>query len=306
MKKTFTLFLIIIGALGLRAQEIPGYNFENWSAGDTLAPDGWQCHGTNSNGFHAVSKSTDHYQGSFSVRLAVHINPGVDTIGGNLESKQAGGHEGLNPAYPVSSAHTSLTGFYKYTPVAGDSAQIIAPLFKTGYNNPLGYGNILAMAAGNAGATSVFIPFSVPFNYFASQVPDSGYITISPFREIDFNTGGKLVPHGNSVLYIDALNYDTYLTTGIDSKADFTTNFSLYPTAGYGDLQVNFETAVADFTTIKVYDLNAREIKNLFSGLLNSGIQEFNFNLNDVPNGNYLMVVATAKGYRAEKFNVVK
>ena len=97
MKKTFTFCLFLICIIGLSAQEIPGYNFENWSLGDTLAPDGWQCHGTNSNGFHAISKSTDHYEGSFSVRLATNINPGVDTITGNLESKQAGGHEGLTP-----------------------------------------------------------------------------------------------------------------------------------------------------------------------------------------------------------------
>ena len=306
MKKTFTFCLFLICILGLSAQEIPGYNFENWSLGDTLAPDGWQCHGTNSNGFHAVSKSTDHYEGSFSVRLAININPGVDTITGNLESKQAGGQEGLNPAYPVSMAHTSITGFYKYTSVAGDSAQIFAPLFKTGYHNPLGYGNILAMAAGVAGPASTFTPFSVPFGYFDAQVPDSGYVSLSPFKEIDVTTGSQLKAHGNSVLYIDALNYDTYITTDINTKADITTNFSLFPTVGNGNLQVNFETSVNDFTTIKVYDLAAREIKNLYSGELNAGVHNFNFSLNDMPNGNYLFVVATEKGYRAEKFCIAR
>jgi hypothetical protein len=309
MKKTFTLFLFLIVMIGLRAQEIPGYNFENWSLGDTLAPDGWQCHVGNSNGFHGVSKSSDHYEGSFSARLAININPGVDTIIGVLESKQPGGHEGLTAVYPVTSAHTSLKGFYKYTSVAGDSAQIIAPLFKSGYNNPLGYGGILAMAAGNAGAASTFTPFSIPYYYFSSQTPDSGYITIMPYKEVDiYGTASQthLPAHGNSVLYIDALNYDTYITTGIDSRADITTNFSLYPSPCNGNIHVSFETLVNDFTTIKVYDLEAREIKILYIGQLNSGIQSFDFTLNDVPNGNYLFVLATNKGYRAEKFSVVK
>ncbi len=306
MKKTITLFLCLVGMIGLRAQEIPGYNFENWSLGDTLGPDGWQCHANNFNGFNAVTKSTDHCEGSFSVKLAIQITPGVDTIVGNLESKQAGGQEGLNPAFPVTMAHTSITGYYKYTSVAGDSAQIFAPLFKTGYNNPLGYGNILAMAAGVAGSVPTFTPFSLNFGYFDVQVPDSGYISLSPFKEIDIANGSKLPAHGNSVLYVDALNYDTYITTGINDKADITTNFSLYPRAGNGHLQVRFETANTDFTTIKVYDLAAREIKGLYSGELNSGMQSFNFNLTDVPNGNYLFVVATDKGYRVEKFSVVK
>ncbi len=306
MKKTFTLFLFLTIMMGLSAQEIPGYNFEEWSDGDTLAPDGWQTHNNNQYGFNAVSKSTDHYEGSFSVRLAIQIHPGADTTVGRIESEQAGGNEGLNASYPVSSAHTSITGFYKYTSVAGDSAQIFAPLFKSGYANPLGYGNILAMAAGNAGPASTFTPFSVPFSYFASLMPDSGYIGLSPFSEIDLTTGGKLVPHGNSVLYIDALNYDTYITTGIGSKADITTNFLLYPTAGNGNLQLNFETATTDFTTVKVYDLNAREIKNLYSGDLNTGAQMFHFNLSDLPNGSYLLVVATTKGYHAEKFSVAR
>ncbi len=306
MKKTFTLFFFLTLIAGLSAQEIPGYNFENWTDGDTLAPDGWQSHNSNQNGFNSVSKSTDHYEGFFSAKLAIMIHAGQDTTAGHMESKRANGNEGLGASYPVSSAHTSLTGFYKYTSVAGDSAQIIAPLFKSGYANPLGYGNILAMAFTTLGAAVTFTPFSTTFSYFAAQVPDSGYVSLDPFKEIDItNPTAKLVPHGNSMLYVDALNYDTYIT-GIDDKADITSNFSLYPTVSNGNLQLNFETATTDFTTAKVYDLNAREIKNLYSGNLNAGVQSFYFNLSDVPNGNYLLVVATAKGYHAEKFNVVK
>lgn len=291
---------------GLSAQEIPGYNFENWTEGDTLAPDGWQSHNSNQNGFNAVSKSSEHYEGSFSVKLAIMIHPGQDTTAGHMESKRANGNEGLGASYPVSSAHTSLTGFYKYIPVGGDSAQIISPLFKSGYANPLGYGNILAMAFTTLGAVATFTPFSITFSYFAGLVPDSGYVSIDPFKEIDItNPNAKLAPHGNSVLYVDALNYDTYIT-GIEDKTDITTNFSLYPTVGNGYLQLKFETTTTDFTTVKVYDLNAREIKNLYSGDLNTGAQSFHFNLNNVSNGNYLLVVATAKGYHAEKFNVVK
>lgn len=307
MKNTFTLFLFIISMIGLRAQEIPGYNFENWIDGDTLAPFGWQTYGSNQNGFNAVSKSTDHYEGSFSVKLAIMIHPGQDTTVGHLESKRADGTEGLSAAFPVSSAHTSLTGFYKYIPVAGDSAQIIAPLFKSGYANPLGFGNILAMSYTTLGAAATFTPFSANFTYFASLVPDSGYVSLDPFKEIDVtNPNNKLVPHGNSILYIDALNYDTYITTGINSKTDITNSFALYPSISSGSIHVNFETLTTDFTTIKVYDLTAREVKNLYAGQLNAGMQHFDFNLTEVPNGNYLFVVATEKGYRAEQFSITK
>ncbi len=83
--------MFLISMIGMKANVIPGYNFKNLSDGDTSAPDSWQCHNNKENGFHAVSKSIDHYAGAFSVKLAIQMNAGIDTIVGIVDSKQEGG-----------------------------------------------------------------------------------------------------------------------------------------------------------------------------------------------------------------------
>ncbi len=60
-------------------------------------------------------------------------------------------------------------------------------------------------------------------------------------------------------------------------------NFSLFPSAGTGDMDLSFETVEYGFTTIRSYDLIACEIKNLYTEELNAGVQTFNINLNEVP-----------------------
>ena len=45
---------------------------------------------------------------------------------------------------------------------------------------------------------------------------------------------------------------------------------------------------------------------NLFSGTLNSGNHSFHYNIPELANGNYIYVVASGKGYRAEKMSIQK
>jgi len=114
-----------------------------------------------------------------------------------------------------------------------------------------------------------------------------------------------LNPLGNSILIVDALNFNTYLT-GLDENMDITSDFKLFPNMNDGTFTVNFKTSENEFTTIKIYDLNGREIVNLFSGILNADNHEFHYNLPELTNGNYLYVVSSGKGYKAENICVQK
>jgi len=100
------------------------------------------------------------------------------------------------------------------------------------------------------------------------------------------------------------LNFDSYLSS--PENMDITSNFHLFPSVSNGNLNVKFETSENDFTTIKIYDLNGREIMNLFSGNLNKGNHDYQYNVHELINGNYLFLVASGKGYRAEKFCIQK
>lgn len=307
MKKLLLIakLMLVIGALPLSAQIIPNYNFENWSNGANAAPDNWQDHGTNHPGFYPVTRSTDYSLGTYSVRLENKIANG-DTTKGEFETFYPGYGEGLGPVFPVSTAYTSLKGFYKYVPENGDSAMVMVALFKDGYANTQGFANLLAFGYAMLGTASTFTPFSsIDFWYDGAGVPDSAYINIAAFKGIDITNGQQLPVHGNSVLYVDALNFDSYIS-GINDPNAITRNFNLYPTVGSGEFNLWFDTDKSDFTTIRVYDMQGREVKDLFAGTLSQGAHTFHYAINDLENSAYLLVVATGSGYRTEKIVISK
>jgi hypothetical protein len=308
IKILFSTTSLILFLFSINAQVIPNNNFENWTNGANSPPDGWQDRGSNHTGFYPTTRTTDKYLGTYAVRLENKITS-TDTTKGDISTIRPNGEEGFGPAFPIAARYNNLKGFYKYAPLNGDSAQIIVFLTKTGYSGP--WGNLLAWGQKNMAAAATYTPFSVGylellanFSYNDNTlIPDSGYIDIAAFKMI--GASYDLPPQGNSILYVDALNFDTYLT-GIAEQMDMTTNFKLFPNAGKGIFDVNFETKENDFTTIKIYDMEGREVLNLFSGNLSTGNHQFHYNVQELNNGNYLYVVATGKGYRVEKIAIVK
>lgn len=134
--------------------------------------------------------------------------------------------------------------------------------------------------------------------------PDSAYINISAYKGLDANTS-DVPPLGNSILYVDALNFDTYLV-GVNEHKETIKNLKLFPSLNNGVFNVSFEIMESEFTTIKIYDLQGREIRNLFSGNLSVGNHSFHYSMGELNNGTYLYVVATAKGYSTEKICIQK
>ncbi|TAL57177.1 MAG: T9SS type A sorting domain-containing protein [Bacteroidetes bacterium] len=306
-KLLITKTLLILSVYSVNAQVIPNYSFETWSNGANNAPDGWVDHGSKHVGFYPASQSTDHFLGSYSAHLENKITI-TDTSKGLIETSN-GIEEGFHPAFPINTRYTTLKGFYKFIPQNGDSAVIITVFYKTGYAHSQGFGNLLAIGWKNIGvAASVWTPFTTMNIYYdnnATDTPDSAYISLGAFQEMNFYTGVRYPVKGNSALYIDALNYDSFLT-GISEHMDITTNFKLFPNANNGAFDLSFETIKSDYTTIKIYDLSGREAMTLFSGNLNSGAHTLHYDVKILDNGNYLFVIATGEGYRAEKLFIQK
>lgn len=308
MKKNLlvTKLILIIAVISANAQVIPNYNFESWTNGANAAPDGWRDRGNIHPGFHPVTQSTEHSMGNYSVRLESKVDSNGTTIA-SMEMMYPGSGQGLRPVFPVSTAYTTLKGFYKYLQQGGDSAQFVVALFKTGYVNTQSLGNLLAFGLVTLDMAPTFTPFSTPaFYYDGVATPDSAYLSIAAYKSVDItNPGVELPVLGNSVLYVDALNFDT-LIAGIDNPQDITNKFSLFPNAGSGDFNLSFETVKNDFTTIRVYDLAGKEVKNLFAANLTSGVHTFQYSINDLESSAYLLVVATGSGYKAEKIYITR
>ena len=300
MKRIFTLLLIAASAMSLMAQ-IPNSGFELWSNGPSSTPDGWIGNGS-------VSQSTDHFSGNYSVRMQSSITPN-DTSRGELATGLPSDSNGNpKPVFPVNQRHTSIKGYYKYAPVAGDSAQIGCMLFKSGFTSgfPGAPAGMLGLAFGTTGtAASTFTPFSIDFTYLdPNLVPDSSWIIFSSFVFYRGNNT-NLAPLGNSTLYVDAISFDNY-ATGIDQVNDITTGFKLTPNVNNGQFQLQYQLKESGYATLKIYDMNGREIRNLGSGNFAAGSYSQSYNVSELANGNYLLVLGGENGLHSEKLIIMK
>lgn len=303
--KKFTIIMSILLTFTINSiAQIPNYSFENWENGALSAPDGWEDKGSNHTGFYPVTQSTDSYIGMYAIRVENKITSS-DTTLGEISTSRPNNAEGFGPAFPIQNRYDNLKGYYKYDPLNGDSAQIIVYITKTGLTGE--WGNLLAFGLKNMGPAVTYTPFSVGYletspNFlylYPDIIPDSAYINISAYKGLDDNTS-DLQPLGNSILYVDALNFDTYLV-GVNEHMESVKNLKLFPNLNNGVFNVSFEIMESVFTTIKIYDVQGREIRNLFSGNLSVGNHSFHYSMGKLNNGTYLYVVATARGYSTEK-----
>jgi hypothetical protein len=297
-------------AFSAQAQVIPNFDFENWSNGANAAPNNWQSKESHHPGFYPVTQSTDRCLGNYSVRLENKIADG-DTTKGTCESRPPNDSNG-GASFPINKQYRTLKGFYKFAPQNGDSALILAMMYKTGYVNPSGFGDVLSGGWCYLGAASVFTPFSTSDFYGGgtfSVVPDSADIMISAYKDIDLAAvpPSHLPVKGNSVLYVDALNFDTWLTVSTlhdGNNLKITQKFRLLPNSNNSGFNACFETSKNDYTTIKIFDMAGREQKQLFSGDLSAGKHEINFETAGLSNGAHLFVIASGSGYTAEKLTI--
>ena len=70
----------------------------------------------------------------------------------------------------------------------------------------------------------------------------------------------------------------------------------VYPNPFAETLFILLELDISEFVTIDVYDLKGALIHNIHSGVLNSGIQRINKNLEKLNTGIYILKINTASG----------
>ncbi len=303
MKKIFTLLFFATLMMAVRAQ-IPNSSFEFWTNGPNSDPDGWRS------GSSVAQQSTDHVAGAYSVKIQTTIITN-DTSRGQIETGGvADTSGGPKPNFAVSQRHTSFKGYYKYTPLNGDSAQLGCMVFKTGFSSgfPGAPAGMLGIAFSTfGGAVSTFTPFSIDFSYLDSTqnfTPDSGWVILASY--VFFRgTNQNLRPQGNSALYVDALSFDNY-ATGINEVNDITSSFYVFPNVSNGQFELHYELKEDGYVTLKIYDMDGREMRNLGSGNFTAGLYSQSYNVSGLANGEYLMVLGGENGFHSEKLIIMK
>src|SRR5512135_2793755 len=174
------LLLIPILAFG----QIPNGGFENWTAG---ALDGWFIN--NIPPLYATCSATaDAHSGSQALYGVV-----VSSIAGNAGPTIQSGVDGTGFAY--AQRPTAFTGWYKFSPQAGDRFGVNVGLFKGGVE-----GTAVGIAAiAPSAAVSSYTQFTANFVYQTADVPDVCVVQIMIVGPDVANA----VPHVGSNYFLD-------------------------------------------------------------------------------------------------------
>ena len=227
--------------------QIPNSGFENWtSAGSYDNLNSWGTPNDACSGpFYRITKSTDNYPtnvGTYSMKIESNtaLLPNFCAFG--YEQTQVGTNG--TTQFAITGHPTSLTGYYKFAPLNGDTMSILILLYNAGVQQSVG-----------SFTTSIAVPnwtsFNIPFATYTTA--DSASIVFSTFY---LSPVGHPVPHGNSVLYVDNLNFDN-LITGI-AELNKTTNVSLYPNPT--NTQFTIETNATEKQIVNIFDVNGKLI----------------------------------------------
>lgn len=309
MKKfTIILTVLIVAAITTNAQTtIPNYGFESWSTynGIIEVPDNWHVETitssvTDLNGTHiydvvsSASQTTDSYAGNYAIALSNKLSF-IDYFGNtySLWGKTFtlppdGSLQNLKSAFPVSARHTTLNGYYKFTPANGDSCQFIVLLYKSGYVNSVNpqSGNMIGYGSLCKSTSSSYTPFTVTINYFDSTtIPDSASIALSAFKQVDFNTmTSSGSPLGNSVLYVDNISFDGFIPTEINTLTNTDKKINIFPNPASDVFTLNIDNTInADFT-LNIYKITGELVR---SEILRQNQQKIN--ISDLSNGIYMV-----------------
>lgn len=290
MKISTCLTVLLIGAtISVKAQ-IPNNGFENWTSFTGYEdPTYWGSTNSYSSGpFYACTKSTDHYPlsvGSYSLRLENDPTQNPSFAGrGALFT----GPPPPRPNFAISGHPTSLTGYYKFAPVNGDTMYIQVQLFYHG--SGVGFAQLTTtVAAPN------WTSFNIPISLYTTA--DSGSIIIAAYYANGFN----YMPHGNSVLYVDNLNFDN-LITGVNTVNNDKGNVSIYPNPAKNQITIDLKNVSGSLEKITIYNIlgEAMSTQN-HSGKVKSSLEAID--INGLSAGIYMVEVITDNGNFYQKIS---
>jgi len=246
MKQSLLLSALLLCAISASQAQIPNAGFENWiTVGGHEDPEGWATmNGFSGTSFNSCTKSTDHYPanvGQYSVRLENNTALGQFTGGYGGVVTDAFNYP-FQPAFPVIGNPTSLHGHFKFSSLNGDQVWVKLVLFNQGM--------VVADESYVSEAQSYpeWTPFEIQLDNYGDA--DSATIMLFAFYPIGQTDG----PNGNSVLWVDNLNFNSPITS-VEDMRGAKNNFTISPNPTIDQFTVRTEGAVNEGTTISIYSI---------------------------------------------------
>ena len=252
------LISICLVALSISSAQIPNAGFETWSGG---SPTGWFT--TNAGTILPITQTTDAHGGTSAMQ---GTTVSVFTINYPAEAYAD---------FSINSRYSSLKGWYKYSPVGGDTLYIHAIFFK-------GTTGVAYTQFSTAATVASYTQFTAPMTYISSAVPDTAYI------EILMVPSGSAY-HAGTTFKIDDLSFGA--ATGVEES--FSTKpkvFALsqnYPNPFNPSTTISFSVPSRSFVSLKVFDCLGKEVGTIVLEELAAGNYSRQWNASYLPSGVY-------------------
>jgi hypothetical protein len=277
MKNTILLVFFVFYGTFLFSQPVPNGTFEQWEDFTFyMEPQNWNTVNqvTYTLGGIAVTKSTDAYEGNYSVKLeTIHVFgsidvPGIITLADFFLDLQNSNY-GVSGGIYLRDRVTELDGMYKYSGVDGDSAAILVYNYKMNGSDmdTIGYGYMYLHDAAE------WTPFKVDMVYQNNHTPDTLNIAI-------FSSGNSDELHVGSTLLIDNLVLHTY--SGVINLTAGNMKINCYPNPASGTMVFETEKPL-EGRKILIYDIAGREVEEFpFDA------KELTVDVSGLSSGNYI------------------
>lgn len=261
------------------AQSFPNGSFESWKAINTEEPNNWATlnYISVSTGQYSATKSTDSYDGTYSIHLEGVLSPSNDTVcsitnGKFRENKPSGGMD-------VSANPQKITGFYKYLPSGPDTG--LAWVITTYYDEVKGATVKLDSSLVHLVPAAAYTFFEIPLSYKSTPVADTMSLTFSSCNIKENSTYKGL----GSVLLIDKLNTTYFSFVGIENNHFKNSGITVFPNPAAGELTIS--GLPGQNNTLEIYN-NLGEI--VLRQTVIDGQKIITLN---IPNGIYLYKILT-------------
>lgn len=258
MKKLYILILSFMAASAMGQTQIPGAGFNNWTPNSTNtyyepAGDWWTTLNTlvSLGAPVTVSPTTDAHSGEYAAKLETKLW-GSFLISGLLAS---GNFVMVEPyiqnGRPYTETPSKFTGWYKYSPVNGDSAGIGAILTK--YNTGTGQKDTLATAIkAITNEAQAYTQFEIDFDYkMTGMDPDTIIIVFTSSGD-----GANFLGEVGSTLIIDdiLLEYPSGLQESL--SPEFTIH--AFPSPAAEQLSLEFNNDHPEKLMCYIYSIDGR------------------------------------------------
>jgi hypothetical protein len=190
----------------------------------------------------------------------------------------------------------------KYDTLAkNDTASYYIAIFNSGEGNA----SINNVASSNGVFTVESFPTSIAQNTF-------GYarVKFKPNANNQTFTSVITITSSDTVKTVNLTGYSNSQTAGIVTLSnEIPSKFALaqnYPNPFNPTTKINFEVPVRSFVSLKVFDLNGKEVANLVSQVQAPGYYQYDFDGSNLPSGTYFYKLQTADFTSTKKLVLVK